>query len=304
MKLHPRLLNDKVIMVCSLLVCGAAVSWAAELKQETVSAWDAYVQAANARMEERIHSGRFLWTDENPDRVRRVRRGEVLVAPGTEHNPIAVPHGLIHDWIGATFLPNARLEEVFAVVRDYARYKEFYRPSVVDSRCVGEPGANDDKFAMILLNKSLFLKTALESEYESSYVQLDEKRWYGISRSTRVQEIEDFGQPGERKLPADQGSGYIWRLYSVTRFEERDGGVYVEVEAIALSRAIPTSLRWFVDPIVRRVSKNALLVSLRQTSDAVRSTGNVARSTTRPSMPSAARRAPAVRSSTRNATGG
>lgn len=296
MKLHPRLLHDKVIMVCSLLLCGAGVSWTAELKQETVSAWDAYIQAANTRMEERIHSGRFLWTDENPDRVRRVRAGEVLVAPGAEHNPINVSQGLIHDWIGATFLPNAKLEEVLAVVRDYARYKQFYAPSVVDSRCVGEPGGNDDKFAVILLNKSLFLKTALDSEYESSYVQLDGKRWYDISHSTHLQEIQDFGQPGERRLPADQGSGYIWRLYTVTRFEERDGGVYVEVEAIALSRAIPKSVRWFVNPIVRRVSKNALLISLRQTADAVHSAGDAARS--------GARRPPAVRASTRNATGG
>ena len=73
-------------------------------------------------------------------------------------------------------------------------------------------------------------------------------------------------------VPPLQGIGYTWRLYSVARFEERDGGVYVEPEAVALSRDIPVALRWMVDPIVRRVSRNTLLISLQQTKEAVRST--------------------------------
>ena len=59
-------------------------------------------------------------------------------------------------------------------------------------------------------------------------------------------------------------------LYSFSRFEERDGGVYVEMEAIALSRDIPFSVRWMVEPIVRKVSRSSILTSLQQTSEAVR----------------------------------
>ena len=33
---------------------------------------------------------------------------------------------------------------------------------------------------------------------------------------------------------AENGGGYIWQLFSMTKFEERDGGVYVELEALAL----------------------------------------------------------------------
>jgi len=51
---------------------------------------------------------------------------------------------------------------------------------------------------------------------------------------------------------------------------ERDGGVYVEFEAIGLSRDIPASMRWLIDPIVRRVSRRSLLTSLQQTEKAVR----------------------------------
>jgi hypothetical protein len=260
-----------VVALLSSLLWAPTLTKAAELKPETVKAWDEYIRGANARMAGRVHGAHFLWTDESPDRLSRVRQGEVVVSHAGERAPQNVTHGLIHDWIGAAFIPDVRMADLFSVVRDYGHYKDFYRPSVVDSRPLTQAGEKDERFSMVLLNQSLFLKKALEGEYQSSYVKVDDRRWYGVSYTTRVQEIENFGRSGQRKLPPDTGSGLIWRLYSFSRFEERDGGVYVELEAIALSREIPFSLRWMVDPIVRRVSRSSLLTSLNQTSDAVRS---------------------------------
>jgi hypothetical protein len=56
---------------------------------------------------------------------------------------------------------------------------------------------------------------------------------------------------------------------SITRLEERDGGVYAELEAYALSRDIPAAFRLIVSPIVRRVSRDSLAVSLHQTKVAI-----------------------------------
>jgi hypothetical protein len=92
---------------------------------------------------------------------------------------------------------------------------------------------------------------------------------YSISRTTRMQEIAEYGTSEQHLLPKDEGTGLIWRAYSITRLDERDGGVYIEVEAIILSRDIPPGLRWFADPIVRRVSRTSLTTALRQTRDAV-----------------------------------
>jgi hypothetical protein len=254
-----------------LLICTPAVSSAAELASETLQAWQDYIGSANLRMEERLH-GRlpFLWVDESADRSHRVRAGEVLVSPAGDHSPIRVPKGLIHDWIGATLIPNAGLEDIFAVVRDYDRYREFYKPLVIDSKSLGVDGT-DHRFSLLMLNKSLFAKTALASEWSDRYTRVDDRRWYSIAYSTRVEEIAEYGSPGERKLPRNEGSGYIWRLYSFSRFEQRDDGVYVELEVIALSRDIPGALRWLIDPIVRRVSRGSLFTSLIETRAAVRS---------------------------------
>ena len=170
-----------------------------------------------------------------------------------------------------------------SAVRDYAHYTEFYKPTVVDAKPLSTEGGCD-KYSMRVVNKETVAETALDSEYKACYLQLDEKRWYSIAQTTRVQEIRRYGRPGEQELLPDQGSGYIWRLYSIARFEERDGGVYVELEAIALSRDIPVAVRWIADPIVRRVSRNTLLISLQQMEDAVRSTAGSATRKANPSI--------------------
>jgi len=246
---------------------------AAELKQATLSAWDQYVQSADAAMQDRLRTGnQFLWADEAGGRRRQLRAGEILVTELGERNPRKVPSGLIHHWLGAAFIPNAKLANVLGVVRDYEHYKDYYNPTVIDSRTIRQTPAAD-RFSTLLMNKALFLKFALENECESFYAQAGPGRWYSISTTVRVQEIEDYGQLSEHKLPSGEGNGYIWRLHGINRYEEGDGGVYMEIEAMGLSREIPAAVRWVVDPIVRRVSKGSLITSLRQTQGAIGSSG-------------------------------
>lgn len=252
-----------MLPLVTLLTFGSAAR-AADLKPETLEAWQNYLQIVDAQMQDRLHPGNsFIWIDESPERGPLLRGGEILASPAGARSPKRVPFGLIHHWIGAAFVPDKTLEDVFGVLRDYGRYQEYFHPVVIASKPLSE-----DRFSIILMNRSVLQHNALDSDYQSKYVQVDAHRWYSISHTTRMQEIQDYGQPGERELPAGSGSGYIWRLYSVSRFVERDGGVYVEVEAMALSRDIPASLRWLADPIVRRVSRSSLLTSLRQTQEA------------------------------------
>jgi hypothetical protein len=243
---------------------------AANLEKETVKAWDDYIRTVEAQVRGGNQRCAFLWTDERPDRAAKVHGGEIVVAAAKTNSPKEVPSGLIHDWIGAVFIPNATISQALPVIRDYGRYKDFYRPAVVDSRPIALSDS-EDRFSILLANRFAFRNTALDSDYKSAHFRVDGRRMYTISQTTRIQEVAEYGNVKQHVLPEDQGTGLIWRLFSVTRFEERDGGVYVEIEAIALSRDIPVSLRWLVEPIVRRVSKTSLLRSLEETRNAVRS---------------------------------
>jgi hypothetical protein len=242
---------------------------AATLKAETKAAWDAYLQAANAAMQARLQPGaHFLWIDDEPGRAEAIRTKGLYIAPVGRHIPKKVPSGLIHDWLGVGFVPNVKIEDILRIVRDYDRYKEIYQPGVIDSVSHGSDGVKD-LFSMRLANRSVVSKTALDTDDEASYLRVDDRRWYGFSNTTRICEVDKFGTPGQRTLPEDQGTGLIWRLSSITRLEERDGGVYAELEAIALSRDIPAAFRLFVTPIVRRVSRDSLATSLHQTKVAI-----------------------------------
>jgi hypothetical protein len=245
-----------------------SLSRGAELKPDTLAHWDAYVDAARPNLDPATP---FLWVDQKAERLQRVRDGEILVSPAGKETPKPVSSGLIHDWMGAAFLPGTKVDEVLSAVRDYDSYKDYYKPTVVDSRLLSRSGSCEN-YSMRVVNKEVVGATALDMEYQTCYVKLDETRWYSITHTKRVQEVRHYGQADEQELPPDHGSGFIWRLYSVAKYEQRDGGTYVEVEAIALSRDIPLALRWAVNPIVRRVSKNSMLLSLQQTRDAVRLT--------------------------------
>jgi len=249
------------------VLIGLVFSWcslAATLKPESKEAWDAYLQQAMAAMQARIQPGaHFLWLDDEPGRVEHVRTiGPYIVPVG--HIPRHVPSGLIHDWLGAGFIPNVTIADILQVVRDYDHYADVYHPGVIASKLRSTDGMKDF-FFLRFANKSVVAKTALDSEGEATYIRLDEHRWYAFSNTIHIREIDKLGTPGQHTLPKDQGSGYIWRLSSITRVEERDGGVYGELEALALSRDIPAAFRAFVSPIVRRVSRDSLATSLHQT---------------------------------------
>ena len=256
------------LLAAALLILAASLTGkGAELRPDTLKAWDTYVQQQNVRVAGYSKGTPFLWSDQLPDRLRDLRKGNTVIASFGE-SPHRVPHGLIHHWIGAIFIPRARLDGVLSVVRDYGRYEDIYSPNVVESRVVRK-AATGDTFSLRLLNKAVIAKFALDTEFQSTFRRIDENKWCGISYTTRVREVENYGRADEHEAPADTGLGLIWRLYSISRFEQRDGGMYVELEVVALSRDVPGAIRWLVNPIVRRTSRSSIYVSLQKTEEAV-----------------------------------
>ncbi|HEY7392517.1 MAG TPA: hypothetical protein VH640_28615 [Bryobacteraceae bacterium] len=242
---------------------------AAELQPATLKAYDSYLREVALHLEQRATNHQpFLWTDESPDRAARVRRGEVVVAPAVGRGTESIPNGLIHDWIGAIFIPNATTESLMAVLHDYDNYKELYRPAVRASQSLACT-SDGQEFLMVWQRHVLFVNAAMQGHYQEHDVVVDSHRGYSVSDAAEIRQIEDYGHPDQHLLPPDTGSGFMWRIHSIARYEERDGGVYLELQAIALTRDIPASLSWLVRPAVNRLSINSLSATLRQTRDAV-----------------------------------
>jgi hypothetical protein len=246
-----------------------SVTEAAELGNDAVAAWNGYLRQSESRSEKRsVGEKPFLWVQESPGRMNKLMQGGVAVKPVQGNGRTSVPGALIHDWIGAIYVPGATAEAALAKLDRFDDYDEFYKPTVVKSRLLGRSG-NKAKFSMRWQSATFIANQVIDADYESLLKSRAPGRWWSESRSTRVQEVDAAGQPGEHLLPVGAGAGYIWRLFSITRAMDVQGGSIIEVEAIVLSRDIPTGLSWLVSPIVSRVSRNALITMLTKTREAL-----------------------------------
>jgi hypothetical protein len=258
--------NTPLFFLVAFVLTGLPDSAKVQLKPRTVEAFDKYMQAAQARFDASLRAGAFLWVDASPERRRAVREGKILAEPTNQTGDIEIPDGLIHDWTGAVFVPGATLAGALRMVEDYGNHKNIYRPEVIDSRVLSRNG--DDFHIFLRLVKKQILTVTLDTEHDVHYGRLDGARAYSKSFTTRISQVDDPG-PNERDLPPGNDHGFLWRLDSFWKFEERDGGVYLECQAISLSRDVPVGLGWLINPIVRSLPRESLTNTLRETRQAL-----------------------------------
>ena len=260
-----------------ILVSSTAVAaWARVLSPETLAAFDRYVALTDTRIRTQVSdpSG-FLYLNTLPAAGRgrafaSLRRGNLYVTPitarGGSSGPVAVPGGLIHHWLGAVFIPGVSMADVLKVVEDYDHKQDDY-PEVVSSRLLSRDG---DRFkAAMRLREHHVITVTLDADFDVTYSELDPKHWYATAVSTQIRQVENAGQRREHDLPDGQGDGFLWRLDTDWRYVEQDGGVYVEIEALSLTRDIPDGLGWLITPFVTRVPRESLTSTLEFTRAAV-----------------------------------
>ncbi len=258
--------------VVLLISCRAR---SAELRPETNAAFDHYVQLSEQRMQNAIRSGPFLWADGLPASQRqevyaRLKRGDVVTQKLETLDrgaSIPVPGGLIHHWMGVVFIPGVSLKQTLALLQNYDEQWRIYAPRVVRSKLLQHNGDNFKVF--FRLSDKKIVTVVLDTEYDVHYFSLDKARAYSQSYSTRVQEVENSGRPDEHDKPVGQDNGYLWRINSYWRFLERDGGVYVQLEAISLTRDIPSGLGWLIGPFVTSIPRESLTFTLDRTRESL-----------------------------------
>jgi hypothetical protein len=244
-----------------LLFAGLTDAGKVELQPATVQAFERYIQTAESKLDQRVNTPAFLWMEGDPSRKSHAQRGEAVVEPMSGNGDTAVPDGLVHDWVGAVFVRGATLQKVIAMFEDYNNAKNIYKPEVVDSKTLDHSG-NDFKVYMRLLKKQV-VTVVLDTTHDVRYVPVDPAHWYSRSYSSRIAEVENPGKSSERELPPGHDHGFLWRLNSYWRFAERDGGVYVECEAVSLTRDVPVGLGWLINPIIRSLPRQSLENTLR-----------------------------------------
>jgi hypothetical protein len=274
-KFQEAFMTHYVLLAMTAALALGCSAEAEHLKPATNAAFDRYVQLSEQCVQNDLQSGLFLWADELPipqreDVYDRLKRGEVVVQrleTLDRGSSIAVPGGLIHHWVGVAFIPGASLKQTLALLQDYDQHARIYAPSVLRSKLIQHNG-EDFKFSLRLRQTKL-ITVVLDTEYEAHYLQLDPARACSSSYSTRVAEVENVGQPDEHEKPAGNDSGFLWQINSYWRFWAHDGGVYVQLEAISLTRDIPDGLGWLIRPFITSIPKESLEFTLNRTRQAL-----------------------------------
>jgi hypothetical protein len=161
-------------------------------------------------------------------------------------------------------------------MRDVNGYPQLFSPQVVQARVVAQNG--DSMQTLMRVRQRHAITVVMDTAYDVNFGRLDERHGYSVSRSTRISEIDSPGTRDERVLAPNEAHGFLWRLNTYWSYEERDGGLYIQVESVSLTRSIPRGLGWAVRPFVESVPRESLEFTLRSTCNALRN-GNANRTT-------------------------
>ena len=239
-----------------------------QLRPPTIEAFDTYIKTAELAAAGTLRAaGPFLWSETDSARARHVQEGQIVADFWAGRGPVKVKDGLIHDWVGAALIPGTTVNDTLALIQDYDNHDKIYKPEVLASRLISR---HDDDFKIYLrLLKKKIITVILDTDHEVHYLSLDRSRRMCRSYTTRIAEVENAGSPKERILPPDTGHGFLWRLYSCWRFQERDGGVSIECRAISLTRDVPFGLGWAIEPIIQKLPRESLIKTLEDTRQAL-----------------------------------
>jgi hypothetical protein len=256
-------------MLFATLLATAAPANAADLQPRAAQAYDRYIELTAAHVTaELAQSGPYLWVERLPPAQRaadeaQLRDGQLVI----EHletldsgKPIATPGGIIHHWIGTAFVPGATLGQTISFMEDYDHKTEYFKPDIVLSKILRHEG--DDYFVHLRFYKKKIIATVIDTDQEIHYHVVDATHAYSRSRTTRVQEVDNPGRSDEKLEAEGHDRGFMWRMNTYWRFEEKDGGTYVECQAISLTRDIPTGLGWMVGSFVTSVPRESLTFTL------------------------------------------
>ncbi len=245
----------------------------AELKPETLKAWEEYARLTEKRIAFELGSSdKFLVQDFLPTaeaiRCRQdlgagrvfIYRMQTLNADG---KPIPVPDGMIHHWVASIFLPGVGIEDLLKWLQDYDQHAKYFE-EVEASRLLKRQG---DIFQIFLrLRRKKIITVYYNTEHWVEYRHHTPSRVSSKSYATKIAQLEHPGTPQEREKPPGKDNGFLWRLHSYWRFEQKDRGVVVSCESVSLSRRIPRGFEWLIKGYVESVPRESLentLTSIR-----------------------------------------
>ncbi|MGB7189890.1 MAG: hypothetical protein WBD10_07130, partial [Acidobacteriaceae bacterium] len=194
--------------------------------------------------------------------------GEPVIDELTPSGGKALPGALLHDWRGTAFAPGATAADFVRLMKDFRSYPRIFAPQVLHARVLAQHG---DHFQVEMrIRQHHVITVVLDATYNVTFTRLDARRGTSVSRSVRIDEIGSPGTPNEHALKPSEAHGFLWQMNTYWSYEQHDGGLYIQVESVSLTRSIPRGLGWAVGPFVESIPRESLEFTLRSVRNALR----------------------------------
>ena len=263
-------LSRKLSVLCGLLLFAAAPAcgWS-EPAPAAISAFNSYISAVEARLVQQHRSpiGFIVPQALSEQGETRLRQGELIIEQITPSTSADLSGAMLYHWRGTAFAPGAKAADFERLMKNFDAYPQKFSPQVLQSKILSQ---QDDHFQVLMrVRQKHVITVVMDTTYDVTFARLDALRGYSITRSTQISEIDSPGTRHEHALTSSEEHGFLWRLYTYWTYEERDGGLYMQIESVSLTRSIPTGLGWAIGPFVESVPRESLEFTLRSTCNAL-----------------------------------
>ena len=249
----------------SLFLFVGLASAMGEPTTQATAAFNAYINALESRLAKQHQSpDTFL----APKDEKLLRHGDLIIEPITPLTGAMLPGALLHDWRGTAFAAGVRATDFERLMKDVNAYPQRFSPQVLQARVLMQQGDHLQVFMRVRQQHVLIV--VLDTTYDITFGHLDQHHGYSLSRSLSISEIASPGTSAEHVLGPGQEQGFLWRLNTYWTYVERDGGLYMQIDSVSLTRSIPTGLKWVVQPFVEKIPRDSLEFTLRAVCNALR----------------------------------
>jgi hypothetical protein len=260
-----------IVILCGILLLAVAPGClAAEPDPVAVSTFDSYITTVEARLARQHSSSNGFIVPVTPaaPSETRLRQGELLIEQITPSTATDLPGAMLYHWRGTAFAPGAKAADFERMMKNFDAYPQKFSPQVLQSRILSQQG-DIFKVTMRVCQKHV-ITVVMDTSYDVTFARIDPLHGYSLSRSTQISEIDSPGTRHELALTSSEEHGFLWRLNTYWSYEERDGGLYMQIESVSLTRSIPTGLGWAIGPFIQSVPRESLEFTLRSTCNALR----------------------------------
>jgi hypothetical protein len=247
------------------LIPALTLTAGAEPAPASLAAFNSYVVLVEARIARQHQSPDSFLAPVSWDRLRS---GELIIEKLTPAPAPPMPGAMLHHWRGTAFVARASAADFERVMKDVSAYPQIFAPQVLKASVLARQG--DLLKTSIRVRQHHVITVVLDTTYDVTFARLDAGHGSSVSRSTHIAEVESPGTEGERPLDPSQEHGFLWRLNTYWSYEQRDGGLYMQIESISLTRSIPTGLAWAIRPFVESVPRQSLEFTLGAACSALR----------------------------------